>query len=423
MLVGLFAHPGLRGVMFASFTLALFDSQSLAGDGLSAKKPDREIRVRMRAVEFTSDHNLLHRDGADLLSCGERYSDVEWESSRKNETARISHTAARYLQARALVSLSHLPAGTMVRLIGESDNEPLAIQGKARIEETGGEPAKAIVNLVAKTLLPATLTAIRGEIHWFAEVEIPGESPRMVDVGDNVQVECFLTRGTPRRPTAPASEVTAMRLRASYQHLSDALESAPENPSVIAMVHALTRYCGRFYNPQQHFEREDAWHVPVTWGYRYRGASCISICNFCSLIIDQLGIEGDYRQIEIYAHPSAPTKAVEGGVTSEDFVKDVGWQRWQLFLVDDRNTRFGQVGGYGGMNHYEACIAFTYAGKTYYFPGGTDRVYDDMDTVLRVFRTLVWARWDSWRNEWQVMQVVYTYTPPGRGAPSSCELP
>lgn len=422
MFIGVLAHPGLRGLLFASLAFTAFDSQSMAANGLSAKKPDREVHVRLKAVEFTSDHNLLHRDGNDLLSAGERLPDVEWESSRSREIARITHSASRHLEGRALISLNYLPSGTMVRLIGESEDGHFSLDGSARMEFSGGDPCKAVVHLAAKTLLPATLSILRGQIHWLAEVQIPGENLKTIDVRETTQIECFLTRGTPRTNKV-ASEVTAMRLRESYLRINNALADLPENPSVVAMVHALTSHCGRFYNPQQHFERQDAWYVPVTWRYRYPGASCISICNYCSLILDQIGMEGDYRQLEIYARPDKPTKAIEGGVTSEDFVKEVGWEKWQLFLVDDRSTRWGQVGSYGGMNNYEACIAFTWLGKTYYFPGGTDRVYDNVDQVLSVFRTLAWARWDPKRMNWQVVEVVHTYTPPGQGVPGNCKIP
>jgi len=356
------------------------------------------------------------------LSAGERYPDVEWDISRPREIARLTHTTSRHLEARALVTLNLLPTRTLVRLLGESEDGHFAMDGSAKMEISGGDPCKAVINLRSHSPFPAALTLLRGEIHWLAEIRIPGEYPKTVDIGETTSIECFLTRGTPRTQK-PASEVTAMRLHESYRRLQDAISRLPENPSVVAIVHALTSHCGRFYNPQRHFERQDAWYVPVTWRYRYPGASCISICNYCSLILDQIGMEGEYKQLEIYARPDNPTKAIEGAVTSEDIVKEVGWQTWQLFLVDDRSTGWGQVGSYGGMNNYEACIAFTWQGKTFYFPGGTDRVYDNLDQVLCVFRTLVWARWDVRRMNWQVMEVVHTYTPPGKGVPGNCKIP
>ena len=99
-------------------------------------------------------------------------------------------------------------------------------------------------------------------------------------------------------------------------------------------------------------------------------------------------MEGAISQVEIWASPERPTTAQIGGVDSEDFFKNIGPYQCQLFLADDRNTRLGQVGGWGGMNHYEGCIVYNFNNKTYYFPGGTDRVYEDKNTVLYIFRTM-----------------------------------
>jgi len=422
MMISILTHPGWRGVMCASLALAAFDSQSVAANGLSALKKIQEVHARLKAVEFTSDHNLLHEDGSDLRFAGDRLADVEWESTRGRQVARLTHTAARNLEARALVSLNFLPAGTTVRVVGESEDGHFCLNGSSKITFGGVGPCMAVVPLTAKKLMPASLSILQGEVHWQAEISIPGENTTSVELNATTYLECYLTRGTPRTEKA-ASEVTAMRLRESYRRLEYATSHLGADASIVAIVHALTSHCGRYYNPQQHFERQDAWYVPNTWRYRYPGASCISICNYCSLILDQIGMEGEYKQLEIYARPDNPTKAIEGGVTSEDYVKDVDWQRWQLFLVDDRSTRWGQVGSYGGMNNYEACIAYTWQGKTYYFPGGTDRVYDHLDQVLCVFRTLVWARWDPRRNNWQVMEVVHTYNQPGHGVPGNCKIP
>ena len=383
----------------------------------------REVSARMTALEFTSDHNLMCRDGSDLLHCGSRYPDVEWTSTDPKVTAPMTHTQGRHVEARVMVKLSRLPVGTTVRVRGLSEQEAFNFEGEGRVEEIGGDPCMAVVYVRSKGLLPAQLRRMQASIDWTVSVIIRGENIRELELADTGPHVCYLTRGTPKRTNEVVSAVTPRRIQTSYERLAIALESADDSPSSVAIVHALTRHVGQWYNPKKHFEREDAWYVPSTWKLKPPGASCISICNFCSLILDQLGMEGNYRLIALYAKPNDPDKALEGGVESENYTRDVGKQQWELFLVDDRNSRLGKVGGWGGMNYYEACIAYDFQGKTFYFPGGTDRVYDNKDQVLRIFRTLAWARWDTWRKDWQVMQIVRTYTPPGSGAPANCELP
>lgn len=394
---------------------------------LNAALPTRprvmEIQAQMKALEFTSDHNVIRRDGQDLLSCGERYPDVEWTSRDPGTMSPITHTQARHVEARVLLYLNKLPQGTSVRVVGLSPIEGFRFEGEGRVSDWAGGPCSAVVEVTSQGLLPARMERLETSIQWIATVLVPGQNPQVIDLGRTGNLVCYLTRGTPRRTDEAPSGVTAMRLAHSYMRLATAFEWAPPNPSPVALVHALTSFCGQWYNPKNHFDRADAWNLPSSWRMRKPGASCISICNYCSLILDQVGMEGEIQQMELYASPDAPHIAKEGGVWSDNYYKDVGRDRWELFLVDDRNTRLGRVGGWGGMNHYEACIAYTWQGKTYYFPGGTNRVYDNKNTVLFIFRTLAWARWDYRAQEWQVMEVVYTYTQPGRGAPANCPIP
>jgi len=377
----------------------------------------------MALLEFTSDHNLLRRDGTDLLTCGERYPDIEWSAKNPEFVAPMTHTQARHMEARLLLRFNRLPQGTIVKVKGDSENLAFQFEGEGKIEETGPFASAAVVYVKSKDLLPAQLRRLQATIQWSGTVQVPGENPREIDLARTGPHVCYLTRGTPRRGDETPSGVTARRLQVSYERLAIALENAVENPSSVAIVHALTSYIGRWYNPKQHFDRENAWYVPSTWKLKTPGASCISICQYCMLILDQLGMEGNYKIVALYARPDNPDRALEGGVEADSITKNVGRQQWELFLVDDRNTRLGQLFGWGGMNYYEACLTYEWEGKTYYMPGGTDRIYDNKNTVLKVFRTLAWARWDSWRKEWQVMQIVRTYTPPGRGAPPNCEIP
>jgi hypothetical protein len=91
---------------------------------------------------------------------------------------------------------------------------------------------------------------------------------------------------------------------------------------------------------------------------------------------------------------------------------------WQVFLFDDKNTRYGYMGGSGGANYYEAVLRYKVGTRTFYMPGGTNRIYENPDDVLKVFRTMAWARWDYRAKEWRVMRVIHTYTGVGRDSPT-----
>ena len=81
------------------------------------------------------------------------------------------------------------------------------------------------------------------------------------------------------------------------------------------------------------------------------------------------------------------------------------------------------LGGLDGMNFYEATLQLEWRGRKFYYPGGTDRVYEAPEKVLMVFRTLAWATYDFQIGHWVVREVVHTYSRPGEKQPASVPLP
>src|SRR5262249_1438027 len=160
------------------------------------------------------------------------------------------------------------------------------------------------------------------------------------------------------------------------------------------------------YLPTRHFGRDRAWKVPETWQMNPRGASCVSIVEFVVLLCDMAGIDGNVFTTAFYAGADKPSAAIQGGLGDPPvYKKGPDDERWQLFVVDDNNSRKGQVGGRGGMNYYEAALALEWKGRKYFYPGGTNRVYDSPDHVIEIFRTLAWATYDFRLEEWVVREV------------------
>jgi hypothetical protein len=154
------------------------------------------------------------------------------------------------------------------------------------------------------------------------------------------------------------------------------------------------------------------------------GASCISIVEFVSLVWNIIGGEGQASMAALYARADQPAKALRGGLGDPPITRRTpSGETWQLFLTDENNTNKGQPGGQGGMNYYEAALELDWRGKKFYYPGGTDRVYDSPDMVLSIFRTLAWAAYDFQRDAWVVREVVHTYTLPGQKQAESVPLP
>jgi hypothetical protein len=214
------------------------------------------------------------------------------------------------------------------------------------------------------------------------------------------EINTFFLVGEPRE--TPRND----KLNASL-NLIDTIHESIEMPTTKQYVHELSKIVNRYYNPKVHYEPEDAWGVPNTW--RSGGASCISNSYYLKRVCEVLGLPGKFDTVAIYANPESPHRVHFDGVDSPKSYKNTRQGQLEWFLVDDRNTRGGRVGGWGGMNHYEGCLVHDIEGVRTYYPGGTPFAYTDPTQVLNVFCCMAWARYDARQNEWQVMEVVSVY--------------
>ena len=214
-------------------------------------------------------------------------------------------------------------------------------------------------------------------------------------------VDIYFVFGTPRE------KVTASKMKMAMKLVDEAYEDREEPFSVTELVHQLSINVNRYYNPLIHYDPEQAWSVPETWGRG--GASCISNSYFLKSVNEVLGMPGKFDTVAIYATPDNPTRARFDGVNAAKAVKESRRGELEYYLVDERNTRGGRIGGYGGMNHYEGCLVHDYQGSRTYYPGGTPMALKDPNAVLSIFRALVWARYDTKRDEWVVVEVIKSY--------------
>lgn len=214
-------------------------------------------------------------------------------------------------------------------------------------------------------------------------------------------VDIYFVFGSPRE------KPTASKMKMVMKLVNEAYEDRTEPYSVTELVHQISINVNRYYNPLIHYDPEKAWDVPETWDRG--GASCISNSYFLKCVNEVLGMPGKFDTVAIYATPENPTRARFDGVNVAKAVKESRRGELEYYLVDERNTRGGRIGGYGGMNHYEGCLVHDYQGSRTYYPGGTPMALKDPNAVLSIFRALVWARYDPKREEWVVVEVIKSY--------------
>jgi hypothetical protein len=375
----------------------------------------------VESVQFTSDHGLLRHNTADVLGTGERYPDVQW-SAEPSRNAPVTHTAGP--AARVFVTVTFtvigIAPGTPFILTGTCDEPGLCFCAEGRLSPD----ARTTIAVEANRSLGRGVRKIRQEIMWVLTVIPPGTPRSTILLGTTGPHVIYTTIGTPRHAEQSAGTVTDARMELAIERVAAAQKVVGKSAPTPRLVYELMKQNGAHYLPARHYRREAAWKLPESWRLNPPGASCISIVDFVCLVCDMVGVEGEVQTTAFFALPSQPRQAVSGGLGDEPrFKKGPDGEKWQLFLVDASNNRHGQVGGIGGMNFYEAALRLDFRGKQFFYPGGTDRVFDKPESVLFVFRSLAWAAWDASARDWVVREVVHTYVAPGASYPTSVPLP
>ena len=402
---------------------------------LPAAEPSRSVFIEPIEFDITSEHGLMHRDTSNLAEPGERWDEPEWQLGR-SYVVPFSHDGGKEarVEGRLKLKVEGVKPGSLIRIRGLSHETGFNLAGEAVVPEEKKEgdkeskkPADGPLTVVAAVKategLGPKVRRVSKPIAWFAEVKPPGDAkPTKHDLGTTAPLVGFVLRGKPKLTDEKRGTVTPKRLSVAVDRYVNAYENAGDNPSSLAVVAELVGRMGKHYLPTRHYEEEQAWNVPETWTMKDPGASCFSIISYSINLLNMVGQEGEYDLVTYTATLENPTKAVIGSLGTPTVRKPAIGDYWQLFLVDDRNTRLGQAGGLGGVNFYEAVMRYKYGGRTYYMPGGTSRVYTNPDDILRVFRTMAWARYDNWKKEWRVVRVVHTYVRPGEGSPYGVDV-
>lgn len=384
---------------FSAILLALFAQVSFGFE--ASPVPE----VNFEALDFTSNVHNLYQSGARLSQHGEKYPDIEWRRGY-DAVAPIMHAADKPVKADVLLQLRGVRPGAKLAVTGESETYlTLDLKGETTVGAFIEENEIVRVPVTAAKSLAKGLKKMQDRIRWKLELTQPTGERSEADLGVTPGVVCYLVFTDIIRQSPEGYYPTPGRIEHAYNRFNSAVGGLELQSPWKDQVHSLSKQVGRYYNPVNHFEDDDCWFVPGTWGVRGGGASCISIVRYCRAVLEVLGYPGTIRMDAVYAKPESPTMATLGGIDSPDIYKN----GLKLFLVDNRNTANGSVGGYGGMNNYEGVLIYTGENSTVYFPGGTQYMYSNINQVLGVFRALVWARWDTRAQNWQVAQIVHAY--------------
>ncbi|MBY0526355.1 MAG: hypothetical protein K2R98_23380 [Gemmataceae bacterium] len=406
--VFLFSHRSAPALLLASAAALLTPGPARS----------TELTAELKALQFTTDHKLLRHNTSDILGGGARYPEVQWVPAARTN-APITHTGGQSVRCRVTILVSGADENVPFILQGKSEESALCFRGGGRLSGV----RDTHVEMTGLAPLARSVRKLAGKIAWSLTLNPDEPRPTTLDLGSSGPHVIYVTLGTPRNAESPTGAVTDMRMELTVQRVAAACR-ASRYSSPPWLVYELMKQNGEHYLPARHYGLEQAWKVPESWKMNPPGASCISIVEFVGLLCQMIGIDGDTHVTAFHALADEPRQARRGGLGDSPVTKNgPAGEKWQLFLVDHSNSKHGQVGGIGGVNYYEATLVLDYQGKRFYYPGGTDRVFDSPNDVLKIFRTLAWAQWDASVQDWVVREVVHTYVRPGEKYPPSCTLP
>ncbi len=401
-----------------AFIYVVFASMTLASHQLGAAEPIA-FAAEIKALRFTSDHQLLRQNRKDVLQGGERYPDVSWTRSPRTSCP-ITHTGRERVRAEITLSVAGIVDATPYFLEGISEEAGLCFRAVGRL--SAGENIAVAVE--APRRLGKRVRKVRASISWLLTIRPDSETAETLFLGATGPHVIYVTLGTPRNTDEPRGVVTDIRMELAVRRMAAVMRETGVNASAPRLVHELMMQNGYHYLPTRHYPRDQVWKVPESWHMKPSGANCISIVEFTSLICDMIGIEGSVEVTAYYAKPPHVRRPLKGGLGEPPITKKgPNGATWQLFLIDEGNTNNGQIGGVGGVNYYEAVLVHEWQGQRFYFPGGTYRAYDSPEKVLHVFRTLAWTTYDHNLRSWVVREVEETYVRPGDKRPPDVDLP
>lgn len=132
-----------------------------------------------------------------------------------------------------------------------------------------------------------------------------------------------------------------------------------------------------------------------------RGYDCITLSTMAAQALRENSIPGSISVVTYIPQPGNPKKAIEGSLSNPPVTNP-----------DDPTEMEFLFDRHGGANNFEATLVYSDHGKTYYFPGGTNRVYSTPDKVLTLFPSLGWSQYDPATNQVHETSIIYRYKKP-----------
>lgn len=340
----------------------------LGSTGTFETSENKEPGTALRSLDFVSDHAVMRDNSKDWSNEGKAFPQPDWANSKKGETrsSSISHTMGQQMEIN--LGFDVWPA--------TADAATATITGKGSSPFLDFDVTKTMSGGMGKTQHMTSSSKLPDDVAAYPDQSIDWkikwgswEHP----IGTTGPFDIYATVDKPVRPGA----VTTNRMAKAVELVSFAPTLDPHDVAKDVMS------TWPEFNLDVQYANE--WDLA---GDMEKGAQCIDIVRFVQSVLGMVGLSTIGEAVIIWARPTAPTTAVEtpwgapGGMAARLFPGFPGQPSWTAWLLD----------GDFRPNNYEAALKLTHGGKTKYYPGGVDAVFDNPDDVLTVFNCLSWLR-------------------------------
>jgi hypothetical protein len=349
-------------------------------EGCDRPKPTVDIvRVTIVSVSFRSDQDLLTDYDTDWGNGGNRYPKPEWPYLSQDPPP-VTHTMNQTVTLRLQIQVEPDDAtATQATLVGTAPGMTFTRNGAL----AGGLHT---IDLTSNNRLPARIRALNFAIAWGATL---GDG-RVLDLG-TTEHRILVLLGVPTT-VQDCPGITTHRM---VQAVTETMGVDNPTPHRLA-AHILGRW--QVYDP--HVAHRNAWALEGDQA----GADCQTMVRYTENVLKMVGCPGEVDWVVVWGRAGNPTVGVENLGPSPHMTEPLQWykdvvrptlgrEKWHATLQD----------GGGVFNRYEACLKVVHGGTTKYYAGGAG-VHDDADSVLRVFRAMVWKApmdGNAWEDEWK----------------------
>jgi hypothetical protein len=349
-------------------------------EGCDKPKPTVDIvRVTIVSISFRSDHALLTDYNTDWEDGGNRYQKPEWPYLSQDPPP-VTHTMDQTVTLRLQIQVEPDNAtATQGTLVGTATGMTFTRNGAL----AGGLHS---IDLTSNNRLAKRIRRQNFPIAWGLTLS----GGRALDLG-TTQHRIFVTMGRPTTVNLYPG-ITLKRMNKAVSETKDMDDPTP---------HALAaRILGRWQHYDPHVAHRNAWELEGDQA----GADCQTMVRYTEYVLKMVGCPGAVDWIVVWGRAGAPTVGVENLGPSPHMTEPVQWykdvvgptlgrEKWHATLQD----------GGGVFNRYEACLKVAHGGTTRYYAGGAG-VHNDADSVLGVFRAMVWKAPkadNAWEDEWK----------------------